>query len=261
MRCHEVDYEIKGAEMQLVEIGLDPGETVIAEAGTMTYLEQDIDFETRMGDGSNPDQGVMGKLFSAGKRMITGESMFTTHFTNRGTARRHVGFSAPYPGNIITLDMAKIGGSVTCQKDAFLCAALGTQVGITFNRRLGTGLFGGEGFILQKLEGDGMAFIQAGGTVIEKRLNGETLRADTGCLVGFAGEIDYDIQRAGGLKSMIFGGEGLFLATLSGTGTVWLQSLPFSRMADRVIRAAPQGGGKDKGEGSALGGIGLGRGD
>lgn len=248
MQSHEIDYQIIGAEMQLVEITLDPGETVVAEAGSMTYMEQDIDFSTRMGDGSDPRQGIMGKLFSAGKRAITGESIFITHFTNEGALKRRVGFSAPYPGNVIALDLAQIDKRVTCQKDAFLCAALGTKIDITFNRRLGSGLFGGEGFILQTLEGDGMAFIQAGGSVIEKTLNNETLRADTGCLVAFSGDVDYSIERAGGLKSMVFGGEGLFLTTLSGSGKVWLQSLPFSRMADRIIAAAPQGGGKDKGE-------------
>ena len=256
MRCHEVDYEIKGAEMQLVEVELDPGETVVAEAGSMTYMEEGIDFETKMGDGSDPDEGFMGKLFSAGKRAFTGESIFTTHFSNSGNGKRRVAFSAPYPGNIVALDMARIGEKITCQKDAFLCAALGTKIDIAFNRRLGAGLFGGEGFILQTLEGDGMAFIQAGGTVIEKELNGELLRVDTGCLVGFSGSIDYNIQRAGNLKSMIFGGEGLFLASLRGTGKVWLQSLPFSRMADRIIAHAPSAGGKDKGEGSVLGGVG-----
>ncbi|MES9963384.1 MAG: TIGR00266 family protein [Candidatus Sedimenticola sp. 20ELBAFRAG] len=256
MRCHEVDYEILGSEMQLVEVELDPGETVVAEAGAMTYMEENINFETKMGDGSEPDQGLMGKIFSAGKRMITGESIFTTHFTNQGVGKRRVAFSAPYPGNIVALDMAQHGQKVTCQKDAFLCAALGTKVDITFNRKLGTGLFGGEGFILQSLEGDGMAFIQAGGTVVEKKLTGETLRVDTGCLVGFSGDIDYDIERAGNLKSMVFGGEGLFLATLRGHGTVWLQSLPFSRMADRIIANAPGAGGSDKGEGSVLGGVG-----
>jgi uncharacterized protein (TIGR00266 family) len=198
----------------------------------------------------------MGKLFSAGKRVFTGESIFTTHFSNRGSRKRRVAFSAPYPGNIVALNMAELGEKVICQKDAFLCAALGTKVSISFNRRLGAGFFGGEGFILQKLEGDGMAFIQAGGTVVKKELNGETLRVDTGCLVGFTEGIDYDIQRAGNLKSMVFGGEGLFLATLKGTGTVWLQSLPFSRMADRILAHAPSEGGKDQGEGSVLGGIG-----
>ena len=256
MKCHEVDYKILGAEMQLVEVELDPGETVIAEGGAMTYMEQDIEFETRMGDGSNPDQGIMGKLFSAGKRMVTGESIFTTHFNNHGAGKRRVAFSAPYPGNIVALDMANLGEEVICQKDAFLCAALGTKVDITLNRRLGAGLFGGEGFILQSLQGDGMAFIQAGGTIVEKQLAGETLRVDTGCLVGFTRGIDYDIQRAGGIKSMIFGGEGMFLATLSGNGTVWLQSLPFSRMADRILANAPEAGGNRQDEGSVLGTVG-----
>jgi uncharacterized protein (TIGR00266 family) len=253
VRSHEIDYELIGAEMQLVEITLDPQETVVAEAGSMTYMEDGVTFETRMGDGSDPDQGMFGKLFSAGKRMFTGESMFTTHFTNPTARRRKVAFAAPYPGNIIPVDLAALGGRVTCQKDAFLCAALGTRIDITLNRRLGSGLFGGEGFILQTLHGDGLAFMQAGGSVVEKRLHGETLRIDTGCLVGFSGDIDYDIARAGGLKSMIFGGEGLFLTTLGGHGTVWLQSLPFSRMADRIITAAPQGGGKSRGESGLVG--------
>lgn len=235
--------------MQLVEIILDPGETVIAEAGSMTYMEEAISFETRMGDGSNPDEGVFGKLFSAGKRMLTGESLFTTHFTNSaGSGKAKVGFSAPYPGSVMPLDLSQLGGRVICQKDAFLCAALGTKLGIAFNKRFGSGLFGGEGFILQKIEGDGLAFIQAGGTVVEKQLNGETLRIDTGCLVGFTDGIDYDIRMAGGLKSMVFGGEGVFLATLSGTGRVWIQSLPFSRMADRILQSAPKAGGSDVGE-------------
>ncbi len=256
MRCHEVDYEIIGHEMQLVEIELDPGETVIAEAGAMAYMEEDIDFEARMGDGSQANAGLLDNIFSAGKRMLTGESIFTTHFTNQGQHKRRVAFAAPYPGNIVALNLAEHGEAITCQKDAFLCAALGTAVSISFNRKLGAGLFGGEGFILQRLEGDGMAFIQAGGTIVEKRLQGETLRVDTGCLVAFTQGIDYDIERAGKLKSMVFGGEGLFLATLRGSGTVWLQSLPFSRMADRILQNAPSAGGSDKGEGSVLGGIG-----
>lgn len=256
MRCHEVDYEIIGHDMQLVEVELDPDETVIAEAGAMTYMEEGIEFEAKMGDGSDANEGLLGNLFSAGKRMLTGESIFTTHFSNSGQGKKKVAFSAPYPGSIIALNMADIGEKLICQKDAFLCAALGTKVSISFNKRLGAGLFGGEGFILQSLEGDGMAFIQAGGTIIKKELNGETLRVDTGCLVGFTPSIDYDIQRAGNLKSMVFGGEGMFLATLSGHGTVWLQSLPFSRMADRILSHAPSAGGSDKGEGSVLGGIG-----
>jgi uncharacterized protein (TIGR00266 family) len=249
MRAHEIEYRIIGHDMQLVEVILDPGETVIAEAGSMTYMEAPINFETRMGDGANPDEGVFGKLFSAGKRMLTGESLFTTHFTNsapKGQAR--VAFSAPYPGTVMPLDLAQLGGRVICQKDAFLCAARGTKLGIAFNKRLGSGLFGGEGFILQKIEGDGLAFIQAGGTVVEKTLNNETLRVDTGCLVGFTEGVAYDIGMSGGLKSMLFGGEGVFLATLSGSGKVWLQSLPFSRMADRILQYAPQGGGREQGE-------------
>ncbi|RDH86763.1 MAG: TIGR00266 family protein [endosymbiont of Escarpia spicata] len=249
MKAHEIDYKIIGHDMQLVEIELDPEETVIAEAGSMTYMEQQISFETKMGDGSDPDQGIFGKMFSAGKRMITGESVFTTHFTNSGSSGKQcVAFAAPYPGTVMPLDLSQLGGRIICQKDAFLCAALGTKLGVAFNKKLGTGLFGGEGFILQKLEGDGLAFIQAGGTVVEKQLNGETLRIDTGCLVGFTDDIDYSIEMSGGLKSMVFGGEGIFLATLTGTGTVWIQSLPFSRMADRILEHAPQGGGKDQGE-------------
>lgn len=256
MKCHEVDYEIIGEGTQLVEVTLDPGETVIAEAGAMNYMEQGISFETKMGDGANPEEGVMSKLFSAAKRKLTGESIFTTHFTNSGHNLQKVAFSAPYPGTIIPLDMSRLGGKIICQKDSFVAAALGTKVSIAFNRRLGAGFFGGEGFILQTLEGDGMAFIHAGGTLVQKELRGETLRVDTGCIVGFTQGIDYDIQRSGNLKSMLFGGEGLFLATLSGHGTVWLQSLPFSRLADRIFQSAPSFGGGDKGEGSVLGGLG-----
>jgi uncharacterized protein (TIGR00266 family) len=256
MKCHEVDYEIFGDDMQVVEVELDPGETVIAEAGAMNWMEDGIEFEAKMGDGSEPEKGFMGKLFSAGKRALTGESVFITHFTNGGQGKKRVAFSAPYPGKIIPIDMAAFGGDLICQKDAFLCAALGTKVSIAFNQKLGAGFFGGEGFILQRLIGDGMAFVHAGGTIVKKELNNETMRIDTGCIVGFSPGINYDIQRAGNLKSMFFGGEGLFLATLSGTGTVYLQSLPFSRLADRVIQHAPKMGGSDKGEGSVLGGIG-----
>jgi uncharacterized protein (TIGR00266 family) len=198
----------------------------------------------------------MGKLFSAGKRALTGESLFITHFTNQAHDKRRVAFSAPYPGKIIPVDMAAVGGQLICQKDAFLCAALGTKISITFNQKLGAGFFGGEGFILQRLEGDGMAFVHAGGTIVKKELNGERLMVDTGCIVAFSQGIQYDIQRAGGLKSMFFGGEGLFLATLEGHGSVYLQSLPFSRLADRIISHAPSAGGSDKGEGSVLGGLG-----
>ena len=257
IKSHEVDYEIFGDDMQIVEVELDPGETVIAEAGAMNYLEQDIHFETKMGDGSQPNEGIMGKLLAVGKRALTGESIFMTHFSHRGSGgKRRVAFAAPYPGKIMALNLAEIGGEITCQKDSFLCAAFGTQVTIAFNKRLGAGFFGGEGFILQKLKGDGMAFIHAGGTVVERQLKGETLRVDTGCLVAFSPGITYDIQRAGNLKSMFFGGEGLFLATLSGHGKVWLQSLPFSRMADRILAHAPSAGGKSVGEGSVLGGLG-----
>lgn len=256
MHCHEIDYEIIGNSMQMVEVELDPNETVIAEAGAMNYMEEGISFEAKMGDGSDVDQGFMGKLFSAGKRMITGESLFMTHFTNQGIGKRRVAFAAPFPGSIVPLNMAELGGEVTCQKDSFLCAALGTKVDIAFNRKLGSGFFGGDGFILERLEGDGMAFIHAGGTVIEKELRGETLRLDTGCLVGFSGDIEYDIEMTKGLKSMFFGGEGLFMATLRGHGKVWIQSLPFSRLADRVIQHAPASGGSRQGEGSILGGIG-----
>jgi len=256
MKCHEVDYEIIGHDLQMVEVELDPGETVVAEAGAMTFMEQDIDYDARMGDGSAPDQGFMSSLFSAGKRMISGESLFMTHFTNRGRGKRRVGFSSPFPGKIVALDLARIGGQLYCQKDSFLAAALGTRIDIAFNRKLGVGFFGGEGFILEHLQGDGMVFVHAGGTVIEKRLNNETLRLDTGCLAAFTAGIDYDIEMTRGLKSMFFGGEGLFLATLRGTGTVWIQSLPFSRLADRVIENAPSHGGGSQGEGSVLGGLG-----
>ncbi len=256
MKCHEVDYEIFGDDMQTVEVELDPGEVVIAEAGAMNWMEDGINFEAKMGDGSQPDKGFMGKLFDAGKRAVTGESLFMTHFSNQGQGKKRVAFSAPYPGKIIPVDMTTIGGELICQKDAFLCAALGTEVTIAFNKKLGAGFFGGEGFILQRLLGDGMAFIHAGGTIVKKELNGETIRVDTGCIVGFSPGIDYDIQRAGNLKSMFFGGEGLFLATLSGHGSVYLQSLPFSRLADRIIQHAPAAGGTAKGEGSLLGGIG-----
>jgi uncharacterized protein (TIGR00266 family) len=256
MQCHEVDYAIKGNDIQIVEVELDPGETVVAEAGAMNYMEDGIRFEAKMGDGAPVSSGVLGKLLNVGKRVLTGESIFMTHFTNRGQGKRRAAFAAPYPGRIVAVDMARIQGDLICQKDAFLCAAHGTRIDIAFTRRLGSGFFGGEGFILQRLSGDGMAFIHAGGTVVEKRLAGETIRVDTGCVTAFSSGIEYDIQRAGGLKSMFFGGEGLFLATLSGTGTVWIQSLPFSRMADRILAHAPTAGGSRKGEGSILGGIG-----
>lgn len=247
-RCHEVDYEIIGSSMQLVEVELDPHETVIAEAGAMNYMEQDITFEAKMGDGSEPESGFFGKLLGAGKRAFSGESIFMTHFTNDGHSKRKVAFAAPYPGSVLAVDLSQHNGELICQKDSFLAAALGTNVTMKFNRRLGAGFFGGEGFILQSLKGDGMVFIHAGGTLIRKELHGESLRVDTGCIVAFSPGIDYDIQRAGSLKSMVFGGEGLFLATLQGHGTVLLQSLPFSRMADRIIAHAPTKGGTSKGE-------------
>lgn len=256
MRCHEVDYEILGDDIQIVEVELDPSETVIAEAGAMNYMEDGITFEAKMGDGSQPESGFFGKLMSAGQRVLTGESIFMTHFTNSGGGKKRVSFAAPHPGKIVPINMAQANGELLCQKDAFLCAALGTEVGIAFSKRLGAGFFGGEGFILQRLRGDGMAFVHAGGTVIKKKLNNETLRVDTGCIVAFTSGIDYNIERSGSLKSMFFGGEGLFLATLRGTGLVLLQSLPFSRMADRILQHAPRAGGSQKGEGSLLGGIG-----
>ena len=256
MRSHEIDYRLIGDDMQIVEVELDPNETVIAEAGAMNYMEDGIEFEAKLGDGSQPDRGFFGKMLDAGKRALTGESLFVTHFTNNGQGKKCVAFAAPYPGKIIPFDLATLGGQVICQKDAFLCAALGTKVSIAFAKKIGTGLFGGEGFILQKLEGDGKAFVHAGGTIVERKLNGETLRVDTGCIVAFTPGIDYDIQRAGNLKSMVFGGEGIFLATLRGHGTVWLQSLPFSRLADRIIASAPKAGGGGRDEGSVLGGLG-----
>lgn len=256
MKCHEVDYKIIGHDMQMVEVELDPDETVIAEAGAMTYMEDNISFEAKMGDGSEPDQGFMGKLFSAGKRMISGESLFMTHFTNTGNGKKHVSFSSPFPGSIIPIDLSKIGGGLLCQKDSFQPLPWALKLISHSIENSAQVFFGGEGFILERLEGDGMAFIHAGGTVIKKELNNETLRLDTGCLVAFSEGINYNIEMTKGLKSMFFGGEGLFLATLQGTGTVWIQSLPFSRLADRILENAPSRGGSDQGEGSVLGGIG-----
>jgi uncharacterized protein (TIGR00266 family) len=256
MQSHKVDYEIFGDDMQVVEVELDHGETVIAEAGAMNWLDEGIVFEARMGDGSKPEQGLLDKVMGAAMRKLTGESIFMTHFTNQSNAKSRVAFAAPYPGRIIPIDLSTVSGELICQKDSFLCAALGTEVSIALTKRFGTGLFGGEGFILQRLRGDGMVFVHACGTIIKRELHGETLRLDTGCLVAFTNGIDYDIQRAGGLKSMFFGGEGLFLATLRGTGVVWLQSLPFSRLADRILRSAPSAGGRRSEEGSVLGGLG-----
>ena len=256
MRSHELDYKMIGDDIQIVEVELDPGETVIAEAGAMNYMDDGITFEARMGDGSTPDDSIFGKLMGAGKRMLTGESIFLTHFTNRGAGKKRAAFAAPYPGKILPIDLSKMNGELLCQKDAFLCAALGTQLDIAFTKRFGVGFFGGEGFIIQRLRGDGMAFVHAGGTIIQKKLNNSRIRVDTGCIVAFTSGVHYDIESTGSLKSMFFGGEGLFLATLSGTGSVLLQSLPFSRMADRILRHAPSAGGNQKGEGSILGGLG-----
>lgn len=256
MKCHEVDYTIIGADLQTVEVELDPAESVIAEAGAMNWMDDGISFEAKMGDGSEANESMFGKLLGAGKRALTGESLFMTHFTNVGQGKKSVTFGAPYPGKIVALDMADCGGDILCQKDAFLCAALGTKVDLAFTKKFGAGFFGGEGFILQRLQGDGMAFMHAGGTVVKKELNNEVIRVDTGCIVAFDPGIDYSIERVG-LKSAFFGGEGLFLATLRGTGTVYLQSLPFSRLADRIIQHAPrQAGGERQGEGSVLGGLG-----
>lgn len=240
---HEVDYEIFGDDMQFVEVELDPGETVIGEAGAMMYMEDGISFETKMGDGSEPDQGLFKKLGGAAKRAISGESIFLTHFTHQGHGKAKVAFAAPYPGSVLAVDLEDVGGRLIVQKDGFLAAAYGTKIDIAFNRKLGAGFFGGEGFILQDLQGDGNVFIHAGGTVVERTLTNSTLRIDTGCIVAMESTIQYNIERAGSLKSSFFGGEGLFLATLSGTGRVWLQSLPFERLASRVARSVATGGG------------------
>lgn len=256
MNAHEIDYHIYGEEMQYVEIELDPQEAVVAEAGSFMMMDSGIKMETIFGDGSNQEQGVLGKIFSAGKRILTGESLFMTAFLNIGQGKKKVSFASPYPGKIVPIDLSEEGGKFICQKDAFLCAAKGVSVGIEFSRKLGRGLFGGEGFIMQKLEGDGLSFVHAGGTLAKKVLvPGEVLKVDTGCIVGFSQTVDYDIEFIGGIKNTIFGGEGLFFATLRGPGTVYIQSLPFSRLAGRVLSAVPRGG-NQKGEGSILGGLG-----
>ncbi len=256
MKAHVLDYQIYGDDLQFVEVELDPQETVIAEAGAMMYMDDGINFETRLGDGSSASKGLAGMLGNVAKRALTGESLFMTHFTNGGQGKKQVAFGAPYPGKIVDIDLDETGGELICQKDSFLAAALGTQITIAFNKRLGAGLFGGEGFMLQRLRGDGMVFIHAGGTIIEKRLSGGKILVDTGCIVAFENTISYDIQRAGNLRSMLFGGEGLFVATLQGSGRVWLQSLPFSRLADRILANAPSAGGKTTGEGSVIRGLG-----
>lgn len=254
MRSHEIDYKIYGEDIQIVEIELDPNETVVAEAGAMLFMEEGIMFETKLGDGTQPGQGFLGKVFQAGSRLLTGESLFMTHFTNRSHTKRKVAFAAPYPGTIRPVDLSQIyQNTLIVQKDSFLCAALGTSINIHFNRRFGSGLFGGEGFILQKIQGDGMLFIHSGGVVIERTLTNETLRVDTGCIVAFEPQINFDIQAAGNLKSMIFGGEGMFLATLSGTGKVWIQSLPISKLIQRLSASGPN---TRKEGGSILGGLG-----
>ncbi len=256
MNAHEIDYKIYGEEMQYVEIELDPQEAVVAEAGSFMMMDTGIKMDTIFGDGSNQEKGILGKIFSAGKRVLTGESLFMTAFLNEQGGKKKLSFASPYPGKIIPIDLSENNGKFICQKDAFLCAAKGVSVGIEFSKRLGRGLFGGEGFIMQKLEGDGMAFVHAGGTTAKKVLAaGEVLKVDTGCIIGFTQNIDYDIEFVGGIKNTIFGGEGLFFASLKGPGTVYIQSLPFSRLAGRVLASIPRGG-KSKGEGSLLGGIG-----
>jgi len=252
-----VDYEIFGEDMQYVEVELDPGEAAVGEAGAMMYMDPDITMDTVFGDGSNQQGGFFGKLMGAGKRLVSGESIFTTVFQNMGTGKRRVAFAAPYPGRILPMQLGAMGGTLICQKDSFLCAAKGVSLGIAFQQKLGVGLFGGEGFIMQRLDGDGLAFVHAGGMLMERTLTpGETLRVDTGCIVALTPSVNFDIQYVGKLKSALFGGEGLFFATLTGPGKVWLQSLPFSRLAGRIWQAAPQGGGRQVGEGSLLGGLG-----
>ncbi|WP_377888047.1 TIGR00266 family protein [Alkalihalobacillus sp. R86527] len=254
MNDHEIDFKLYGDDMQFVEVELDPGETVIAEAGSLMMMEDEIEMETIFGDGSD-QRGMMGKLFSAGKRVLTGESLFMTAFTNQGVEKKHASFASPYPGKIIPMDLSELNGKIICQKDAFLAAAKGVSVGIEFQKKIGTGFFGGEGFIMQKLEGNGMAFVHAGGTIHQKELQpGEVLRLDTGCLVALTEEVDYNIEFVKGVKTALFGGEGLFFVTLKGPGTVWVQSLPFSRLASRVFAAMPQTGGA-KGEGSMAKGL------
>ena len=257
MQAHEIDYHIFGEEMQYVEIELDPQEIVIAEAGSFMMMDNNIKMETIFGDGSVQQNTLFDKLLSAGKRVLTGESLFMTAFINQNNTKSKVSFAAPYPGKIIAIDLTHFGGKFICQKDSFLCAAKGVAIGIEFSKKLGRGLFGGEGFIMQKIEGDGMAFVHSGGTLAKKELaSGEILKVDTGCIVGFTKDVDYDIEFIGGIKNSIFGGEGLFYATLRGPGTVYVQSLPFSRLADRIIASAPKAGGKSREEGSLLGGLG-----
>jgi uncharacterized protein (TIGR00266 family) len=253
---HEIDYKIYGEEMQCVEIELDPNETVIAEPGSFMMMDQDIQMETLFGDGSKSQGGFMGKILNAGKRLLTGENLFITAFTNTGSEKKRVSFASPYPGKIVPMDLSLLNGKVICQKDSFLCAAKGVSIGIEFQRKLGTGIFGGEGFIMQKLEGDGLAFVHAGGLILERTLSpGELIKIDTGCIVAFTQEVQYDIQFVGGIKNTLFGGEGVFFATLRGPGKVWVQSLPISRLAGRIVSMGSVGGGRRE-EGSILGGLG-----
>jgi uncharacterized protein (TIGR00266 family) len=254
---HVIDYRIYGDDMQFVEIELDPSEAVVAESGSMMFMEDGIAMETIFGDGSQQNGGFMGALLGAGRRLLTGESLFMTAYQNQTVGKRKVAFGAPYPGKIIPVQLREVGGELIAQKDSFLCAAKGVSIGIAFQKRLGVGLFGGEGFILERLTGDGLAFVHAGGTLYERTLApGETLRIDTGCVVGFQPTVDYDIQYVGKIKTALFGGEGLFFAVLRGPGKIWLQSLPFSRLAGRIVAAAPQTGRGGRGEGSILGGLG-----
>jgi uncharacterized protein (TIGR00266 family) len=254
---HEIDYRIHGDDLQFVEIELDPQEATVAEAGALMFMDEGIAMETVFGDGSVQNRGFVGSLLGAGKRLLTGESLFMTVFLNQSSLKRRVAFGAPYPGKIIPIHLRDIGGELIAQKDSFLCAAKGVSLSIAFQRRLGVGLFGGEGFIMQRLQGDGLAFLHAGGTLYERQLSaGETLRVDTGCLAAFQPSVDYDIQMVGGVKTALFGGEGLFFATLRGPGKIWLQSLPFSRLAGRIVAAAPRTGSGGREEGSVLGGLG-----
>ncbi|WBY00970.1 TIGR00266 family protein [Ramlibacter tataouinensis] len=258
MAMDVIDYEIRGSEMQFVEIELDPGEAAIGEAGSMMFMDAGIAMDTVFGDGSAQQGGLFGKLMGAGKRLVTGESLFTTVYTNNAAGKQRVAFAAPYPGKILPMDLRQLGGTLVCQKDAFLCAARGVSLGIALQRKLSTGFFGGEGFIMQKLEGDGLAFVHAGGTVVRRELQaGQALLVDTGCVVAYTAGVSFDIQFVGKVKTALFGGEGLFFARMAGPGTVWLQSLPFSRLASRVFAAAPQRGGSRE-EGSVLGGFGAG---
>jgi uncharacterized protein (TIGR00266 family) len=254
MAMDVIDYEIKGAEMQYVEVELDPGEAAIGEAGSMMFMDAGITMDTVLGDGSAQQSGLLGKLLGAGKRLITGESLFTTVYSNQAPSKQRVAFAAPYPGKILAMPLKQYGGLLICQRDSFLCAARGVAIGVAFQRKLATGFFGGEGFIMQKLEGDGLAFVHAGGTIVKRELQGgQTLLVDTGCVVAYTADVGFDVQYVGKIKTALFGGEGLFFARLTGPGTVWLQSLPFSRLASRIFAAAPQMGGRR--EESSLGGL------